>query len=77
MLQVTTIDQETLTEGLEPLGGVLRELRSAQKLGWDGMPKAAVFFATNLLVLKPGVIARGDAVEVASKHEGTPKQQYA
>lgn len=69
--QVTTINQATAEEGLEPLA-TLRDRRSARALGWEAMPKGAVFFATNLVARERGVVRRGDAVEVTALHEGPP-----
>ncbi|KAL4452002.1 hypothetical protein ABPG75_007664 [Micractinium tetrahymenae] len=69
--KVTTINQATAEEGLEPLV-TLRERRSGNALGWGAMPKGAVFFATNLVARQRGVVRRGDAVEVTALHSGPP-----
>lgn len=69
--QVTTINQATTEEGMEPLA-TLRERRSGRALGWEALPKGAVFFATNLVARQLGIVRRGDVVEVTSLHAGPP-----
>lgn len=65
--KVTTIDQQTGEEGLQPLP-LLRELRSGAVLGWAQPPEftGSVFFATNMRALSRGVVRVGDAVAVTA-----------
>lgn len=73
-MQVTTINQSTGEEGLEPLVS-LRETRSGKLLGWDkvpGLTGGAVFFATNLLARQRGVVRLGDRVAITARREGAP-----
>lgn len=69
--KVTTINQQTGEEGLEPLA-TLREFRSGRALGWTHAPGGAVFFATNLVARQRGVVRVGDAVAVLGMWPGEP-----
>lgn len=66
--KVTTIDQETAEEGLQPLP-LLREVRSGAALGWAQPPefRGSVFFATNLRALSRGAVRVGDPVAVTAE----------
>ena len=65
--KVTTIDQETGEEGLQPLP-LLREARAGRVLGWAQPPdfRGSVFFASNLVARSRGVVRVGDAVAVTA-----------
>ena len=71
--QVTTIDQATGEEGLEPLV-TLGETRSGRVLGWEQPAefRGSVFFAWNLVPQQRGVVRVGDSVAVAALREGPP-----
>jgi uncharacterized protein YcbX len=67
--KITTIDQETGEEGMEPLP-TLQRMRSGKVLGWgEQQPtwRGRVFFAWNMVSDDTGLVCVGDRVEVVRK----------
>ena len=72
--KVTTIDQATGEEGMEPLV-TLGDTRSGRVLGWHEPPdfRGSVFFCWNLASkAQRGVVRVGDPVEVLEVRAGPP-----
>ncbi|PSC71196.1 PITH domain-containing 1 [Micractinium conductrix] len=74
--KVTTIDQATAEEGLEPLV-TLKDQHSARALGWPAFGGGEVFFGVNMVGLACGVVRRGDAVAVAALRGAAPAPRAA
>jgi uncharacterized protein YcbX len=72
--KVTTIDQVTCEEGMEPLV-TLGTTRSGRVLGWEEPPdfRGSVFFCWNLASkAQHGVVRVGDPLQVLEVREGPP-----
>ena len=72
--KVTTCDQETGEEGMEPLV-TLGTTRSGRVLGWEEPPdfRGSVFFCWNLASkAQRGVVRVGDPLQVLQVREGPP-----
>ena len=70
---MTTIDQATGAEGMEPLV-TLREQRSGRALGWETPPdfRGSIFFCWNLTARQQGVVRVGDSVRATALRNGPP-----
>jgi uncharacterized protein YcbX len=72
--KVTTIDQASCEEGMEPLV-TLGTTRSGRVLGWEDPPdfRGSVFFCWNLASkAQRGVVRVGDPLQVLEVREGPP-----